>query len=83
MVGDLAKRQCRKRIDAKQVVFNADKTRLILKIYLKDVQGRVPETIWFGKDVGTTREGKSVLKELFGGEAPFETPKQLKLLSEF
>jgi adenine-specific DNA-methyltransferase len=71
-----------KKIAAKQVVFNADETRLILKIYLKDVQGRVPETIWFGKDVGTTRDGKSVLKELFGGEAPFETPKPVEIIKQ-
>lgn len=71
-----------KKIATKQVIFNADETRLILKIYLKDVQGRVPETIWFGKDVGTTRDGKSVLKELFGGEAPFETPKPVEIIKQ-
>lgn len=70
----------RKKMEAKQVIFNADETKLIFKIYLKDVQGRVPETIWFGKDVGTTRDGKSVLKELFGGEAPFETPKPVEII---
>lgn len=77
-----SKETMEKKIAAKQVVFNADETRLILKIYLKDVQGRVPETIWFGKDVGTTRDGKSVLKEIFGGEAPFETPKPVEIIKQ-
>lgn len=75
-----SKETMQKKMDAKQVIFNSDETRLIFKIYLKDVQGRVPETIWFGKDVGTTRDGKSVLKELFGGEAPFETPKPVEII---
>ena len=69
-----------KKMDAKQIIFNTDETRLIFKIYLNGVRGRVPETIWFGKDVGTTRDGKSVLKELFGGEAPFETPKPVEII---
>jgi adenine-specific DNA-methyltransferase len=69
-----------KKITAGQVVFSADETRLILKIYLKDVHGRVPETIWFGKEAGTTRDGKATLKELFGGDVPFETPKPVEII---
>ena len=46
---------------------------------MKDVEGRTPETIWFGKDVGTTREASEELKVLFDGETPFETPKPTKL----
>jgi len=75
-----SKETMQKKIAAKQVVFSADETRLILKIYLKDVQGRVPETIWFGKDAGTTRDGKAILKELFGGDVPFETPKPVEII---
>jgi adenine-specific DNA-methyltransferase len=75
-----SKETMQKKMDAKQIIFNTDETRLIFKIYLNGVRGRVPETIWFGKDVGTTRDGKSILKELFGGEAPFETPKPVEII---
>ncbi len=61
------------------VIFSKDETRLILKIYLADQQGRVPESIWFGKDVGTTRDGNKEIKELFG-EKVFETPKPESLI---
>lgn len=69
-----------KKIASGQVIFNGDESRLILKIYLKDVEGRVPETIWFGKEVGTTRDAKAVLKEIFEGEVPFDTPKPVELI---
>jgi len=62
-----------------QVVFSDDETRLILKIFLKDQEGRVPETIWFGDEVGTTREANAEIKALFGDKA-FETPKPERLL---
>ena len=75
-----SKETMNKKIESKQIIFNQDETRLIFKIYLKDVKGRVPETIWFGKDVGTTRDGKNVLKELFDGVAPFETPKPIEII---
>lgn len=71
-----------KKIEAKQVVFASNETRLVLKIYLKDVEGRVPETIWFGKDAGTTRDGKNVLKEIFEGPPPFDTPKPVELIRQ-
>ena len=67
------------KIKTGEIVFSADETRIIRKIYLSTLEGRAPETIWFGKDVGTTREGVSELKQLFG-QAPFDTPKATKLL---
>lgn len=63
-----------------EIIFSDDETRIIRKIYLKNLEGRAPETLWFGKDVGTTREGVSELKTLFG-RAPFDTPKPTKLIS--
>jgi adenine-specific DNA-methyltransferase len=39
----------------------------------------VPESIWFGADVGTTRDATAFLKDMFG-ESPFETPKPIKLI---
>ena len=67
------------KIKTGEIVFNKTETRIIRKIYLSNLEGRAPETIWFGKDVGTTREGVSELKQLFG-QAPFDTPKSTKLL---
>lgn len=67
------------KIKTGEIVFSADETRIIRKIYLKNLEGRAPETLWFGKDVGTTREGVSELKALFE-KAPFDTPKPTKLI---
>ncbi|MFR8045467.1 MAG: DNA methyltransferase [Eggerthella lenta] len=43
-------------------------------MYLKNLEGRAPETIWFGKDVGTTRDAASEIKSLFETSV-FDTPK--------
>ena len=58
-----------------------DETKFTRKIYLDTLVGRTPETIWYGKDVGTTRQASKELKEIFNGEAPFDTPKPMKLIS--
>ncbi|MDO5113593.1 MAG: site-specific DNA-methyltransferase, partial [Planctomycetia bacterium] len=44
-----------KKIQSGEIIFNGDETRIIRKIYLKNLEGRTPETIWFGKEAGTTR----------------------------
>ena len=67
------------KIKTGEIIFSKDETRIIRKIYLSSLEGRAPETIWFGKDVGTTREGVSELKALFG-QAPFDTPKATGLI---
>lgn len=67
------------KIKTGEIIFNADETRIIRKIYLNNLEGRAPETIWFGKDVGTTRDAISELKSLFE-KPPFDTPKPTKLL---
>ncbi len=67
------------KIKTGEIIFSADETRIIRKIYLKNLEGRAPETIWFGKDAGTTREGIAELKALFE-RAPFDTPKPTKLI---
>ena len=74
-----SKETVEEKIKTGEIVFSKDETRIIRKIYLSNLEGRAPETIWFGKDVGTTREGVSELKQLFG-QAPFDTPKSTKLL---
>ena len=65
-----------------EIYFTSDETKIVRKIYLDTLDGRTPETIWFGKDVGTTREASKELKETFNGEAPFDTPKPTKLISK-
>ena len=67
------------KIKTGEIIFSQDETRIIRKIYLSSLEGRAPETIWFGKDVGTTREGISELKQLFG-TPPFDTPKATRLI---
>lgn len=63
-----------------EIIFNKDETNIIRKIYLKNLEGRAPETIWFGKDVGTTRDANRVLKDLFDNDVPFDTPKPVDLI---
>jgi len=63
-----------------EIVFSEDETRIIRKIYLSGVQGRAPESIWFGKDVGTTRQAADELKCLFDERCPFDTPKPVGLV---
>ena len=63
-----------------EIVFSPDETRIIRKIYLNTLDGRTPETILFGKDVGTTRDAASEVKDLFDGSVPFDTPKPTALI---
>lgn len=75
-----SKETIEKKISTGEIIFNADETKIIRKIYLKDLKGRAPETIWFGKDVGTTRDGNKILKELFDNVVPFDTSKPVGLI---
>ncbi|OFZ68891.1 MAG: hypothetical protein A2V79_02920 [Betaproteobacteria bacterium RBG_16_56_24] len=68
------------KIRSGEIIFSKDETRIIRKIYLSTVEGRVPESVWFGKETGTTRDAASELKELFGGSTPFDTPKPVLLI---
>ena len=67
------------KIGTGQVYFNEDETKIKYKIYLKDQDGRVPETLWFADEVGTTRTANNEIKELFGSSV-FDTPKPEQLL---
>ena len=65
-----------------EVSFLDNETRLLRKIYLKDQKGRVPESIWFGKEAGTTRGASNHLKTLLSGaDSVFATPKPEELLN--
>ena len=75
-----SKETMQKKIESGEIVFRDNETKIIRKIYLDTLEGRTPETIWFGKDAGTTREGAKEIKSIFGGEAPFDTTKPTKLV---
>ena len=68
------------KIKTGQIVFRSDETRIVHKIYLSEQEGRVPETVWFGEDVGTTREASAESKDLFGVQNVFGTPKPERLV---
>ena len=75
-----SKETLQSKIESKEIIFSTDETRIIRKIYLNTLDGRTPETILFGKDVGTTREAASEIKLIFDGNQPFDTPKPTGLL---
>jgi adenine-specific DNA-methyltransferase len=58
-----------------EIVFLDNDTRILRKIYLAEQQGRIAESIWFGKDVGTTREASRELAQVLPDAPIFATPK--------
>lgn len=50
------------------------------KTYLEKVSGKLPTNLWPYEEVGHTDEAKKEVKALFGGTAPFDTPKPVRLL---
>lgn len=74
-----SKETVEEKIKSGEIIFSKDETRIIRKIYLDTLEGRTPETIWFGKDIGTTRSAMSEIKEIFGSSA-FGTPKPTSLI---
>ncbi|WP_340693304.1 site-specific DNA-methyltransferase [Hyphomonas sp.] len=50
------------------------------RIYADSSDGRPPETIWYHKDVGSSRLAKAQIKEIFG-EAAFDTPKPIGVVA--
>lgn len=50
------------------------------KTYLKNLDARVPEDMWFTSEVGSNDEAKNEIKALFRGATPFKTPKPERLL---
>ena len=72
--------EIKRKIESGEIVFSPDESRIIRKIYLGDQAGRIPESIWAGERFGTTRSATAALKELFGGQAYFDTPKPVQLV---
>lgn len=62
-----------------EVVFSADETRIIRKIYLSEQAGRTPENVWLSEFAGSSRSANAELKELFD-VPPFDTPKPTLLI---
>lgn len=62
-----------------KIKFSPDETRIIRKIYLADQEGRVPETVWFADDVGTTRDASGEVRVFVEGDF-FDTPKPESLI---
>ena len=68
------------KIKSGEIIFNADESKIVRKIYLDEQDGRTPENLWDGELSGTTRRANTELKKLFGGEAIFDTPKPTDLI---
>lgn len=51
-----------------------------MKRYLDEMGGKLPTNLWKYEEVGHTDEAKKWLKSLFGGSAPFDTPKPVRLM---
>ena len=49
------------------------------RIYADTSLGRPPETIWYNRDVGSSRGAKAEIKRIFGS-AVFDTPKPVRLV---
>lgn len=50
------------------------------KTYLDDMGGRLPTNFWSYSETGHNDEAKKEIISLFGGTAPFDTPKPTRLL---
>jgi site-specific DNA-methyltransferase (adenine-specific)/adenine-specific DNA-methyltransferase len=48
--------------------------------YLSEVEGFVPWTLWTHDEVGHTDEAKKEIREIFGTQTAFETPKPTRLI---
>lgn len=64
-----------------KIKFSGDESRIIRKIYLADQEGRVPETVWFAKDSGTTRDANGEVRSFVESDY-FDTPKPERLLQK-
>lgn len=70
----------KEKIQTGEIVFNADESKIIRKIYLSEQEGRTPENLWDGELAGTSRQANAEIKELFDGVAIFDTPKPSALI---
>ena len=75
-------RQYEKWLADNRIWFGKDKTRRpMLKAFLSESEeGVTPNTWWTYQFAGHNKEATLELKELFGGESPFDTPKPVRLI---
>ena len=59
---------------------NGGKGGMRLKRHLNDMEGKLATNLWPYAEVGHSDEAKKHLKSLFGGSAPFDTPKPVRLM---
>ena len=69
-----------KKLESGEITFSEDQTRILRKIYLSDQGERTPENLWLAEAAGATREANAELKDIFGGEKVFDTPKPTRLI---
>ena len=53
---------------------------MVCKRYITEVEGKMPTNFWPYSECGHTDEANKGLKRLFGGTAPFDTPKPVRLM---
>jgi len=75
-----SKETIKQKMSTGEIIFSADESRIIRKIYLNTLDGRTPETLLLAKEVGSTRDAANEIKALFDGGQPFDTPKPTRLL---
>ena len=75
-----SKETLQKKMETGEIVFNSDETNIIHKLYLADLEGKVPTDFWSAEDGGNTRQATAEIKSLFEGKAPFDTPKPTRLI---
>lgn len=75
-----SKEKFQEKVQTGEISFVDDESRVLRKIYLSEQQGRVPESIWFGQEVGTTREASNHVSALFASASVFDTPKPERLI---
>lgn len=77
-----SKEEVARKIASGEIIFSADETRIIRKIYLSNQEGRTPENLWADERFGTTRQANAEIKELFADKAVFDTPKPTALVQQ-
>ncbi len=74
-----SKETMKAKIATGEIFFSDDETRLVRKIYLRDQEGHVPNSVWLGKDSGTSRSANLALKSMLPS-CDFTTAKPVELL---
>lgn len=73
--------EMQRRMETGEIRISDDETRVIRRTYLKDMEGLPPSDLWIDLGrFGHNRNAKYELQSIFGGVAPFETPKPRKLI---